>query len=252
VSQDLQLARRAGAAPKINLLPSWVAERRLVRRQRLGAAAGFVLVLVVLALVWVAETARAERAQRAAEGQRATTARLAAQRAQLQPWADLQTEVAAAEQLRASVYAREVRFSGVMQDISMLIPDNAWLTTMSANLTETQPGQAGAGGTQASGGAKSGGAETVLVPGAPGYGSPVGSINFSGAALGHVDVGRMIKTLDGAVKRNGGSVYLNPYFTSSQKQSQGGQTTVTFVATVDLGPAAFSGRFQRPGQTGGR
>ena len=85
-----------------------------------------------------------------------------------------------------------------------------------------------------------------------GFGSPIGSITFAGMALGHVDVGRMIRVLEGAVKRNGGSAYLNPFYTSSQKQSQSGQATVTFSATVDLGPAAFSGRFQRPGQTGGR
>ena len=244
MSQDLQLARRVGAAPKVNLLPSWVTERRLVRRQRLGVAAGFAFVLLVLVLVWLAESARADRAEQAAANQRAVSDQLAAERAQLQPWADLQAEVATAEKLRADVYASEVRFSGVMQDISTLMPDNAWLTTMNATLTEAKPGQTG--GTQNSGG------QTVLVPGAPGFGSPVGSITFSGMALGHVDVGRMIRVLDGAVKRNGGSVYLNPYYTSSQKQSQSGQRTVTFSATVDLGPAAFSGRFQRPGQTGGR
>jgi hypothetical protein len=62
----------------------------------------------------------------------------------------------------------------------------------------------------------------------------------------------VVRVLDGAVKRNGGSVYMNPYYTSSQKQAQGAQTTVTFLASVDLGPAAFSGRFQRPGGAGGR
>jgi Tfp pilus assembly protein PilN len=244
VSQDLQLARRVGAAPKVNLLPSWVTERRLVRRQRLGVAAGLAFVLLVLVLVWLAQSARADQAERAAASQRAVTDQLAAQRAQLQPWADLQAEVASAEQLRADVYAREVRFSGVLGDISMLMPDNAWLTTMTATLTEAKPGQTG--------GAQAGGGQAVLVPGAPGYGSPIGSITFSGTALGHVDVGRLVRTLDGAVKRNGGSVYQNPYFTSSQEQTQSGQRTVTFSATVDLGPAAFSGRFQRPGQTGGR
>jgi hypothetical protein len=41
-------------------------------------------------------------------------------------------------------------------------------------------------------------------------------------------------------------VYLNPYFTSSQKADATGQTTVTFNATVDLSPAAYSGRYQTP------
>jgi hypothetical protein len=246
----MDITQRLGVAPRVNLLPAWVAERRLVRRQRLVVAAGFVVALGLLALLWLASSARADRAERAAAGQRAITAQLGAQRVGLQTWADLQTEVVSAEQLRAAVYAREVRFSGVLQDIARVMPDNAWLTQLSAALTETQQGQA-SGGTPATG-AQNGNATTGPIPGAPGFGSPVGTITFSGMALGHVDVGNVVKVLDGAVKRNGGSVYLNPYYTSSLKEAQASQATVTFSATVDLGPAAYSGRFQRPGGTGGR
>jgi hypothetical protein len=39
-------------------------------------------------------------------------------------------------------------------------------------------------------------------------------------------------------------VYLNPYFTTSQKGGDDGQETVTFTATVDLSSAAYSGRYQ--------
>jgi hypothetical protein len=246
VTADTETTQRLGAAPRVNLLPGWVAERRLVRRQRLGVAGGFAALLCLLALLWLAESARVDRARRAADQQRAVTAQLEAERATLQPWADLQDKVVAAEQLRAKAYAREVRFSGVLQDIAMLMPDNAWLTQLTASMNETQQ----PGGTAAA--TAQNGAAAQAVPGAPGFGSPVGTITFSGMALGHVDVGGVVRVLDGAVKRNGGSVYLNPYYTSSQKQAQGGQATVTFSASVDLGPAAFSGRFQRPGGTGGR
>jgi hypothetical protein len=249
VTADVDTTRRLGAAPRVNLLPAWVARRRLVRRQRLAVVAGFVVALGLLALLWLASSARTHRAEQAAAGQRAITAQLSAQRARLQPWADLQAEVASAEQLRAAVYAREVRFSGVLQDIAVVMPDNAWLTQLSAALTETKQGQAPGGGSTS--GTQGGDAATGAVPGAPGFGSPVGTITFSGTALGHVDVGKLVKVLDGVVKRNGGSVYQNPYYTSSLKGAGSGQTTVTFSATVDLGPAAYSGRFQRPGGTGG-
>jgi hypothetical protein len=247
VTADVDTTKRLGAAPRVNLLPAWVAERRLVRRQRLGVVAGFAALLCLLALLWLAESARVDRARQAAADQRAATAQLEAERAGLQPWADLQARVVAAEQLRAKAYAREVRFSGVLQDVAMLMPDNAWLTQFTATLNDTQQ----AGATTAATTPK-GGSAAEAVPGAPGFGEPIGTITFSGQALGHVDVGRVVRVLDGAVKRNGGSVYMNPYYTSSQKQAQGAQTTVTFLASVDLGPAAFSGRFQRPGGAGGR
>jgi len=245
----MDITQRLGTAPRVNLLPSWVAERRLVRRQRLTVAAGFGVALCLLALLWLADSARAQRAERAAAGERAIATQLGTQRARLQPWADLQAEVVSAEQLRATVYAREVRFSRVLQDVAMVMPDNAWLTQLSASLSETQQSQGS--GAQASGG-QNGNATAGIVPGAPGFGSPVGTITFAGAGLGHIDVGKLVKVLDGAVKRNGGSVYLNPYYTSSQKQAGSGQATVTFSASVDLSQAAYSGRFQRPSGTGGR
>jgi len=248
--QDLELARRTGAAPRVNLLPLAIVERRLVRRQRVACGAGFVLLLSLLALVYVAASGRAERAERASSRQRAVAAGLEAERSRLQPWAALQAEVAESERLQASVYAGEIRFSDVLQDVSTLMPANAWLTQMNASVSNA--GTGGQAATAATASTQAGQA-TVAPPGAPGSGSPVASITFSGMAFGHVDVGGMVRALDGAVERDGQAVYLNPYFTSSQKQAQSGQrSTVTFSASVDLGPAAYSGRFQRPGESGGR
>jgi hypothetical protein len=42
-------------------------------------------------------------------------------------------------------------------------------------------------------------------------------------------------------------VYLNPYFTTSQKGDKERQPTVSFTATVDLSSAAYSGRYQPAG-----
>jgi len=250
--QDLELARRTGAAPRVNLLPLAIVERRRVKRQRVACGTGFVLLLSLLALVYVAAGGRAERAGRAASSQRAVTTGLETKKAGLQPWATLQAEVAESERLQASVYAREIRFSDVLQDVSTMMPDNAWLTQMAASVSNAGTGGQSATGTAATARAGAGQA-AAAPPGAPGSGSPVASITFSGMAFGHVDVGRVVRALDGTVKRHGQAVYLNPFFTSSQRQSQSGQrATVTFSASVDLGPAAFSGRFQRPSESGGR
>jgi hypothetical protein len=60
-----------------------------------------------------------------------------------------------------------------------------------------------------------------------------------------------MRALAAGPKKRGARVYLNPYFTASQKDDEeGGETTVTFSATVDLSQAAFSGRFQPAGQQG--
>jgi hypothetical protein len=45
-------------------------------------------------------------------------------------------------------------------------------------------------------------------------------------------------------------MYVNPYFTASQRGESADTATVTFSASVDLTQAAFSGRFQADTQTG--
>jgi hypothetical protein len=170
---------------------------------------------------------------------------LRARRAQLQPLATLESQIAASEQLRASVYRHEIRFSNVMRDISAIVPDDVWLTSMAVTFN-------GSGTTPAGGGTSTttqqpGTAAAAATPGSPGAGSPVATITFGGSGLEHVDVGGFLRALARGPKKGGQQVYLNPYFTTSQKADEQGQATVTFSATVDLSSAAYSGRFQPAG-----
>src|SRR4029453_14877909 len=95
--------------------------------------------------------------------------------------------------------------------------------------------------------APAGAGATASTPGSPGAGSPVATITFAGGGLEHIDVGGFLRALARGPKKGGQQVYLNPYFTTSQKADEQGQQTVTFSATVDLSSAAYSGRFQPTG-----
>jgi hypothetical protein len=136
------------------------------------------------------------------------------------------------------VYAHEIRFSTVMRDISAIVPDDVWLTSMTATFNGSADPAAGAAATAPA---------TGPTTGSPGAGSPVATITFGGAGLEHVDVGGFLRALARGPKKGGQQVYLNPYFTTSQKADKSGQQTVTFSATVDLSSAAYSGRFQPAG-----
>lgn len=236
-------AQRQGP-PRIDLLPRQLVEQRLVRRQRTGIGAGFLVLLAVLGIWYVLETRQLSDAQAEADEEQATATGLRAQRAHLQPLADLEAQIAAAEQLRASVYRNEIRFSGVMRDISAIVPEDVWLTSMAVAFNEAGTAATTGG---ASTPAPTGGGAAATTPGSPGAGSPVASITFAGAGLEHVDVGGFLRALARGPKKGGQQVYLNPYFTTSQKDDEQGQTTVTFNATVDLSSAAYSGRYQTPG-----
>ena len=231
--------------PRIDLLPRLLVEQRLVRRQRTGIGAGFLVLLAVLSVWYVLEAQKLGDAQAEADQERATATTLRAQRAQLQPLADLEAQIDAAEQLRASVYRNEIRFSGVMRDISAIVPTDVWLTSMAVAFSDTAAANASPTGAAAA--ASSGGGAPATTPGSPGAGSPVASITFAGAGLEHVDVGGFLRALARGPKKGGQQVYLNPYFTTSEKTDKNGQATVTFSATVDLSSAAYSGRYQPAG-----
>jgi hypothetical protein len=232
--------------PRIDLLPRGLVTQRVMRRQRSGVGAGILVLLAVLGLLYVLERRELAEAHDQADQQRAVATGLRAQRVRLQPLADLEAQIDAADQLKASVYRREIRFSGVMRDISAIVPNDVWLTSMSVAFR----GDANASGTGASSSSTTtpaGGAAATITPGSPGAGSPVASITFAGTGLEHVDVGGFLRALARGPKKDAQQVYLNPYFTSAQKGSEGEKTTVTFSATVDLSSAAYSGRFQPAG-----
>jgi hypothetical protein len=249
MSWESPWAQRQGP-PRIDLLPRELLEQRLVRRQRGGIAAGFLVLLALLGTWYVLENQRRAEARDQADQERAVATGLRAQRARLQPLADLEAQIAAADQLRGAVYQREIRFSTVMRDVAAIMPDDVWLTSMAAAFTGTgDPAAAGTGAapSAAAGAAPSAGSGGTVTPGSPGAGAPVASITFGGSGLGHVDVGQFLRALAGGPNKGGQPVYLNPYFTTSQKDDDEGQTMVTFSATVDLSSAAYSGRYQPPG-----
>ena len=218
--------------PRIDLLPRKLVEERLVRRQRTGIGAGFLVLLAALGVWYVLETQQLSDAQAAADQERATATGLRAQRAQLQPLADLESQIDAAEQLRATVYRNEIRFSGVMRDISAIVPDDVWLTSMAVAFNDTA--NASAPGTATT--APAGGGAATTTPGSPGAGSPVASITFAGAGLEHVDVGGFLRALARGPKKGGQQVYLNPYFTTSQKGDRRGSRCRSRLPSTSRAP----------------
>ena len=237
-------AQRPGGPPRIDLLPRQLVEQRVVRRQHTGIGAGFLVLLALLGLWYALESRELGRVEDQADQEQAVASGLRARRVQLQPLADLESQIAASEQLRASVYRHEIRFSNVMRDISAIVPDDVWLTSMTVAFNGAEGGAA-SGGTSTT--TPAGTAATAATPGSPGAGSPVASISFGGSGLEHVDVGGFLRALARGPKKGGQQVYLNPYFTTSAKADEDGQQTVTFSATVDLSSAAYSGRFQPAG-----
>jgi Tfp pilus assembly protein PilN len=133
---------------QVNLLPPEVRERVKSRRVTLAVAAGAGVALVLLAFVFVLQSANAAL-QTKVDG--------------LQRYRLLAQRVADARALVTEITGHQIMWSGALRDLSMVIPTDVFLTQLAGTL---QPA-----GT------------TTMAPGATPATTIVGNITFTGSAL---------------------------------------------------------------------
>lgn len=183
-----------------------------------------VVAWVAFALVFLGAWALVQARTGAVRGEvgrvKARNQALQAQVAALQAFGQMQARVAEQERLLAEAMGSEVLWSVILRNVSLVIPADVWLTSLSGQL------QAEGGGQQ------------------PGAARRVGSVQFSGYAFDHLGVAGWLIRL-GEVKE-----FTNAYFSLSQKTELSGRTVVRFSSSVDLSQEAYSRRYQRP--QGGR
>jgi Tfp pilus assembly protein PilN len=211
----------AKSLPRVNLLPPEIQEAARFRRFQLAmVAAGVAAVAVVGALTFSAHqgVSQAKADLQTAQSQQSN---LQSQLAGLQSVKDVYTQVAAKKAMLTQAMGPEIRWSYYMTDLSLKIPQNVWLTNVTASET------AGAGAAAAAAAPAAGG----LVP------AGVGTVGFSGMAFSHDDVATW---LDALAKEHG---FSNAYFTNSTKATIGPREVVNFASSVTLTQAALSGRY---------
>jgi Tfp pilus assembly protein PilN len=119
---------------RVNLLPSEIKKGQETRRRFvLFVLAGIALILVVLAF-WFLQSMRLSSVQTDIDAQEQTNASLQQEINGLQKYEQLQTEAQQEQQLLDTAYANEVSFSGMLLDISKVIPSDTYLTNFSSTL----------------------------------------------------------------------------------------------------------------------
>lgn len=202
--------------PSVNLIPPEIAEARRFQRARalmLLTVAG--AAVAVGGLYYQAHHSVQTAQQQLASAQQQET-RLQAQAASFHEVVTINAEVAADKALLTEAMGQEIQWSTYLNDLSLKIPANVWLTSL--NASETSPGTS-----------------TTATPGSPA--SSIGTVTFGGVALSHNDVATWLESL--ATE----SGYTDPYFSSSTESTIGSRKVVNFSSTVQLTPAALSGRY---------
>jgi Tfp pilus assembly protein PilN len=197
---------------RINLLPPEQRVRASRERGLLWAILILVAVVVVLGLVYVWQNNQVNAKQAQLDDLTAQTAAVQQQALALQPYAEIQATRTAMADAAQGIYDSRVSWSTILQEISLVIPENVRLQTLSAVVPATMlPGTAVPAGTVA-----------AATP----------DVTFSGTTYTHKDVAEFMTRLG-----------LIPQLTNVQLSTSSGaagttttQSTVAFTVTASLRP----------------
>jgi Tfp pilus assembly protein PilN len=158
--------------------------------------------------------------------QNAVNAGLQAQIDDLSEFQALQEEATQKQALLAQAYAGEVSFSGLLMDMSRVIPSDAYLTALNIVLTASSTGTDGA-----------------APPAGAASGSLIGTINTEGQAAGIESLANWLTRLESV------QGWVNPWMASITETATGSRL-YTFSSGVDLSSQTLTARGQE-GLTGG-
>ena len=227
-------ASQVAAFPRVNLIPDEIAEEARVRRAKIvviGAVAASVVAAGGLYMMAVGEVGAAQQELDS------TTALSASLAAEVTKYADVprvRADLASAKNQQALAMGGEVRWSFVLNNLALTIPQGTAITSFKGSITGVAPG---------TGSTPNGGIVSVL--GQPG----IGAVTFEGEALDNAKVAAFLESI---AKNNG---VLDPFATQATKDGGGDASTdgpvapvsIKFSATTTIGPKALSHRYDVKG-----
>ncbi|MFB3737407.1 MAG: PilN domain-containing protein [Candidatus Velamenicoccus archaeovorus] len=196
---------------QVNLLPPELRQRAAVRRTTSLVILGGVVLLAIVGFFYVLASMSLSRAEDDLAAQEATNQRLQSQISELQQFATLQAELQQKQQLLQTVFLDEIQWSGVLTDVSRIIPSDSYLTSFTGQISAT----------------------TTTTPGATT--TLVGNLSFSGQALGTDTLASWLTRLD-QVKG-----WVNAWM-SSATESGAFSNVYSFTSGVDLTTDALTQR----------
>ena len=200
---------------QVNLLPPELRQQLVTRRTTTLVAGVGLIVLAVIGFVYFIQTMNLSRAQSDLTAQQQVNGQVQAQISDLSKYSSLQAELQAKQTLVKTVFTNEISWSGVLLDVSRAIPVEAYLTSLTGQVTAVAPGAA--------------------PPTTGGVTAPVGSLSFAGTVLNANTLAAWLVRLE-QVKG-----WVNAW---AQNAAETGAYSkiYTFSSGVDLTPDALTAR----------
>jgi Tfp pilus assembly protein PilN len=202
---------------EVNLLPPDILAAQRQRRMAGVVALAGVGAIALILLFYLLQVNKLSGVRSDIERQQRTNAGLQSQIERLREFDELRARAQAKQELLNLVFANEISFSGLLMDLSRVIPSNAALTSMNAASEEPTPTTGGS---------------TLLL----------GRIDVAGLALDYDTLASWLTRLE----RVRG--WVNPWITSIADPETG---PITYTSGVDLTAAAVTQRGRRAGGVAG-
>ena len=198
---------------QVNLLPPEIQAAQRQRRLAGVVALAGIGVIGLIFVFYVLQLGKVSAIRIDIEDQKQTNQSLQSQIQALQEFEELRARAQAKQELLNEVFANEISFSGLLMDISRVIPSSAALTSMTATSQEPAPTPGGS---------------TLLT----------GRIDVAGLALDYETIASWLTRLE----RVRG--WVNPWVTSIADPENG---PITYTSGVDLTTAALTVRGRQAG-----
>ena len=208
---------------QVNLLPPELRQRQAIRRTTSLVVVIGIGLLALVGVFYFLQTQRLAGVEDDLAAQTETNAQLQGQIAELQPFADLQAELAAKEALVSTLFLNEVSWSSALLDVSRVIPDASYLTNMTGQLATLTGGAVAAPAGEA--------ADTTLI----------GTMSFAGVAGGTDTIATWLTRLEEV------QGWVNAWVTTAQEDAPF-SGIYSFTSGLDLAATAATERGQGGGQ----
>jgi Tfp pilus assembly protein PilN len=192
---------------QVNLLPPDILQGQTYRRRTYSVIALGAVVLAVILGFFLLQLGRLATVNGDIEDAQKTNDSLQTQIDQNQKYEDLQVQAQQAQGQLDAAYAGEVSFSGILMDLSRVIPSDAFLTSLSTTITGAPEEQGG---------------ETATTPT-----TLIGTMTMSGEAIGFDSLSQFLTRLEMV------QGWVNPWMPTIAADSQVANA-FTFTASVDL------------------
>jgi Tfp pilus assembly protein PilN len=126
---------------QVNLLPPEILQGQKTRRTALLVLAAGGVLLALLLGFYLLQVQKLSDVEDQITAQEQTNAQIQEEIDQLQKFEDLQVEAQQKEELLSSAYAGEVAFSGLLMDVSRIVPSDAFLQSLSVTAQPAQPAE---------------------------------------------------------------------------------------------------------------